>query len=130
MSALVGSTVMFSRNPSFALVTLEVSMCSHIFEIKFIYRFLFRHVNDTLPTFVQVDLNDHRCSLLVLWTRELLIAKKRARGNLSLTDSRHDSKLALLARFVAIHRLKGASLPLLGTLRPTLPRCRPDLGTW
>ena len=69
--------------------------------------------------FVQVDLNIHRCSLLVLWTRELLIAKKRARGSISVTDSRRDSKLALLARVVAIHRLKGASLPLLGTLRPS-----------
>ena len=111
---------MFSRNTSFALVTLEVSMCSHIFEINFLCRFLFRHVNDTLPKFVQVDLNIHRCSLLVLWTRELLIAKKRVRGSLSVTDSRRDSKLALLARVVAIHHLKGASLSLLGTLRPTL----------
>ena len=122
--------VMISRNTSFTLVTQEIRMCGHIFEIHFLCRFLFRHFNDTLPKFVQVDINIHRCSLLVLWTRELLIAKKRARGSLSVTGSRHDSKLALLARGVALRRLKGASIPLLCTLRPTLSRCRPDLGTW
>ena len=66
----------------------------------------------------------------MLWIRELLIAKKRVRGSLSVTNSRRDSKLALLARGVALRRMKGASIPLLCTLRPTLSRCRPELGTW